>query len=126
MNWIGLIFCAMMIAQELYFNRHHIFTAGVAFYVSVWGILIPSTFIGLFNRLELDPDYLRVRGLFKTKKVPLSEVIRIRNFGITTGQLVIEFTPPKAEQESIVVNPKDRIGFVSALRQFVPQAAYEL
>jgi hypothetical protein len=86
-----------------------------------------SVLPALFERLELSPDGLRQREIFRTTKVPLAEVTLVRNYGFTTGQLVIEFSPlsSKADPKSIVVNPKDRSGFLSAMRQFAPQATFE-
>jgi hypothetical protein len=125
---IFIVLGAVMLAPEFYINIHHLFTAEVAFQVAPWIIIILSWVVPpLFGRLELDSDCLRYRYSFKTTEVPFSEVTVVRNYGITIGDLVIEFSPPfsKADPKSIVVNPKDRSGFISAMRQFAPQATFE-
>ncbi|MGA9673198.1 MAG: hypothetical protein WBQ94_28625 [Terracidiphilus sp.] len=129
MQWIPPTLLAVpMIAQELYFNRHHILTAEVTYFVAPWiVILLMGVLPALFERLELDAGYLRYRYGFNTTDVPLAEVSLVRNYGVTTGQFVVEYNPssPKADPKFIVVNPKDRRGFLSAMRQFAPQATFE-
>lgn len=127
-NWFLIFVYALNLVLELYFDKLHLLTTGMAFRIASWSVLILFTvYTQLFSRLELDSGYLRYRSIFKTSKVPLADVTLVRNYGFTTGQLVIEFSPPlpKAELKSIVVNPKDRSGFLSAMRQFAPQAVFE-
>jgi hypothetical protein len=118
-----------MIALEVDIYRMHKFTAADTFSLACWiMIFLTSVFPLLFDRLELNAGQLRKREGFRTTKIPLAEVTLVRKYGLTTGQLVIEFEPamPKADPKSIVVNPKDRSGFVSAMRQFAPQATFEI
>jgi hypothetical protein len=123
-NWVMPVFAAFYIAFELHDSHDSAaFKTFIVLSWSLWILLNASDW--LFSRLELDASHLRQRGLFRTKVVSLAEITRVRKYGITTGQLIIEFTRPKALSESIVVNPKDRIGFISAMRQFAPQASFE-
>jgi hypothetical protein len=126
-NWFMIGFAALNIALELH-DRHDS-AAFKAFIVSSWSlwVLLP-TWTWLFDRLELNAGRLRQREGFRTKKVPLAEVTLVRNYGTTTSKLVIEYNPPMPamDPKSIVVNPKDRSGFLSAMRQFAPQAAFEV
>jgi hypothetical protein len=119
---------ASMIAMDVDIYRMHRFTAKDASFLGSWiMILLMNVVPPLFNRLKIDANYLRYRAGFWTTKVALTDVTLVRNYGITTGQLVIEFSPhlSKADPKSIVVDPKDRIGFLSAMRQFAPQATFE-
>ena len=132
MGWISSgywgILTALVIAVEVDIYRMHKFTGKEALFLVLWiMILLMNVFPLLFDRLELDAGQLRQREGFRTTKVSLSEVTLVRNYGLTTGQLVIEFNPPllKADPTFIVVNPKDRSGFLSAMRQFAPQATFE-
>lgn len=132
MGWIASgfwgVLTSLMIATEVDIYRMHRYTAHDAWLVGLWiTILIMNVAPSLFDRLELNAGLLRQREGFRTRKVPLTEVTLVRNYGFTTGKLVIEFGPPssKADPKSIVVNPKDRNGFLSAMRQFAPQATFE-
>jgi hypothetical protein len=123
-NGAGIALVTLFVALELY--DRHASTAFKAYIVSCWGLaILLNLSTWLFCRLELDASHLRRRGLFRTKEVSLAEITRVRNLGFTTGQLVIEFTPSKAQPDSIVVDPKDRSGFISAMRRFAPKATFE-
>jgi len=125
---LWVLVAASMIAMDVDIYRRHRFTAQDARLLGVWiMIFLMNVVPPLFSRLKIDASYLRYRAGFWTTKVALADVTLVRNYGFTTGNLLIEFRshPPKAEPKHIVVNPKDRSAFVSAMRQFAPQAIFE-
>jgi hypothetical protein len=125
-NWGILVLAALNIAFEL--RSRDDSTTFKAFFVSCWFLLIPLyVYAWLFPRLELDAFHLRTRGLFRTREVSLAEITRVKSLGFSTDRVQIDFKPPRslAEAKSIVVNPADRTDFISAMRQFAPQATFE-
>ena len=127
-GWITVGLAGLNIALDPGIVKDHKFSAESAFWVACWCVVIFfSIYARFFRSLELDSGYLRKRDIFKTTTVSLAEVTRVKGLGFSNDLVQVEFRHPMslAKSKSIVVHPNDRTDFVSAMRQFAPQATFE-
>jgi len=85
----------------------------------------------LFRYWEVDASSLRVRNFWSTKEFPWDEVIWVGNYipsQPSSGFLQIDYARPAplSERGHILANPEDRPAFLAALRQFAPQATFQV
>jgi hypothetical protein len=82
-----------------------------------------------FTYWDLDRDALRARGLWTTRVIPWSEVTYIGPWESAKSKwIVVEYQrrAPLSDRGRILATPARRADFVAALRQFAPQAQFEI
>jgi hypothetical protein len=80
---------------------------------------------------DVDPEGLRERRLWGTKSVPWQEVVHVGSWHPNhpaSDYLEIDYARPAPiyDRGSVIANPDDRSGFLSALRRFATQANFEV
>jgi hypothetical protein len=82
----------------------------------------------LFIYWDLDADHLHERRLWNTRDVGWQEVTHIGPWGQSSQYLVVDHArlAPMSDSGSLIANPEDRSGFISALHRYAPQASFDV
>ena len=78
---------------------------------------------------DFESDGLRERRLWRTKTIPWAEVTYVGPWESASSKWVaIEYErkAPLSDRGRVIVTPARRKAFIAALRQFAPQAEFEI
>lgn len=80
---------------------------------------------------DVDPEGLRERRLLSTRSIPWQEVVHVGSWRPNqpaSDYLEIDYARPApiSDRGTVIANPEDRSGFISALRRFAPQANFDV
>jgi hypothetical protein len=98
-----------------------------------WIIVLPLSALQTildksFIYWECNPDGLRERRFWRIKDVPWEEVRQVGRWRPKAETLAVIYAHPAPFSSSgcIVADPADPAGFLAALRQFAPQAVFDI
>jgi hypothetical protein len=98
--------------------------------VSIGQVLILSILLfvlsHVLNYWELRNVGLRERKFWKTKEIEWGEVTRVGSLGFSNKFVKISYGHNPENSSYILAEPSNLNGFITALRQFVPQAEFDI
>ena len=122
--WVGLACLALV----LWFSGLRSGTLG--WLVICYALMaLQRVLMQIFVYWDVDDDGLRERCLRNTREVAWREVQHVGGWPKPwSDSLAIDFARPAplSDRGSIIANPEDREEFISTLRRFAPQAAFDV